>query len=225
MSVVTVDRPSRTRDGAGRSPQVPAVVLVPIKAFHLAKRRLAPVLDAEARERLARWTAEQVLRAAGDAPVAVVCDDDAVAEWAARRGAQVLHEEGRGLNGAVDHAIARLRLDGHAHVVVAHSDLARPVPLATLARADTVLIVPDGRLDGTNVFSFPVDAGLQASYGAGSFQRHLQAALATGRPVEVVRDPMLALDIDHPHDLTHPLVKDALPEWLRTNLANPSPTR
>jgi hypothetical protein len=39
----------------------------------------------------------------------------------------------------------------------------------------------------------------------------------------VVRDPFLALDIDLPTDLTHPLVKDVLPAWLRTNPVNRSP--
>lgn len=225
MRPVTVDRPPSARNGAGRAATVPAVVLVPIKAFHLAKRRLGSVLDDDTRERLARWTAERVLRSAGELPVAVVCDDDVVADWARRHGAHVLREEGLGLNGAVDHAIATLRSEGHAHVVVAHSDLARPVPLAVFARADTVVLVPDRRLDGTNVFAFPIGCDLRASYGAGSFGRHLRAALDTGWPVEVVRDPMLALDIDHPHDLTHPLVREALPAWLRTNPVNPSPNR
>jgi hypothetical protein len=31
------------------------------------------------------------------------------------------------------------------------------------------------------------------------------------------------LDIDHPADLLHPLVKDVLPAWLPTNPANPTP--
>jgi 2-phospho-L-lactate guanylyltransferase len=230
MSAVTVDRPASSREGGGRGrhaavDHVAAVVLVPIKAFHLAKGRLAPVLSGADRERLARWTAERVLAAAGDGPIAVVCDDPTVAAWAAERGAIVLREAGLGLNGAVDHAIAQLRADGHAHVIVAHGDLPRPVPLAPFARHDTVVVVPDGRLDGTNVFAFPTDAGVGVSYGGGSFRRHLAIALATGRPVEVVRDPMLALDIDHPTDLTHPLVKDVLPEWLRTNPDNPSPNR
>lgn len=226
MSAVTVDRPGTERASVGgTAARVDAVVLVPIKAFHLAKGRLSPVLSGPDRERLARWTAERVLDAAGDGPVAVVCDDPAVATWARTRGATVLWEEGVGLNGAVDNAIAQLRADGHRHVIVAHGDLPRPTALATFARPDTVVLVPDARLDGTNVFAFPTDAGVHAAYGAGSFRRHLTIALATGRAVEVVRDPMLALDIDHPRDLTHPLVKDVLPPWLPTNPANPSPTR
>lgn len=223
MSAVTAEHPS-----SSAAPRADAIVLVPIKAFHLAKGRLEPALDASSRERLARWTAEQVVAAAAEIPVAVACDDIAVADWATAHGALVLWQEGLGLNGAVDRAVEQLRETGHQHVIVAHGDLPRPAGLAALARVDTVVLVPDRRLDGTNVLSFPTaaaDAGLRASYGGGSFRRHLALALATGYSVEVVRDPFLALDIDHPADLTHPLVKDVLPAWLRTNPDNPSPIR
>lgn len=204
---------------------VDAVVLVPIKAFHLAKGRLAPVLDVAHRDRLARWTAERVLAAAAPAAVAVVCDDAEVATWAAGHGALVLREVGVGLNAAVDHAVGQLRAEGHEHVVVAHGDLPCPPRLASFARSGTVTLVPDRRSDGTNLLSFPLDVELAASYGGGSFRRHLEAAMRTGCSVEVIRDPLLALDIDHPSDLSHPLVKDVLPPWLRTNPDNPSPTR
>ena len=213
-----------TPDAMDATDRIDAVVLVPIKAFHLAKGRLAGVLDPARRERLARWTAEQVLAAAGDGPVAVVCDDPTVAAWALEHGALVLREEGLGLNGAVDHAVEMLRADGHRHVVVVHGDLPRPSPLGSFARARTITLVPDSRSDGTNLLSFPIDVGIRAAYGGGSFRRHLAAALTTGCAVEVVRDPFVALDIDHPADLTHPLVKDVLPAWLRTNPDNPSPT-
>ena len=62
-------------------------VLVPVKAFHQAKLRLAPALDQAQRAALAREMATNVVRAAGDLPVAVVCDDDEVAAWAATVGA------------------------------------------------------------------------------------------------------------------------------------------
>jgi 2-phospho-L-lactate guanylyltransferase len=200
---------------------VDAAVLIPIKAFTAAKGRLVPVLSPVERERLARWTAARVLSAAGELPVFVACDSDDVAEWAHEHGAEVLREEGQGLNGAVDHAVATLAAAGHAHVTVVHSDLPLPVPLRVFARPDRIVLVPDQRLDGTNVMSFPLSSPVPAAYGAGSFRRHLAAAMASGRSVEVVRDRFMALDIDHPADLTHPLVKDVLPTWLRTNPANP----
>lgn len=196
-------------------------MLVPVKAFHDAKGRLAPVLSPPQREQLARWTAERVLAAAGELPAYVVCDDDEVADWARSHGAEVLREEGRGLNGAVDRAVQQMAEAGRDHVLVVHGDLPRPVPLVRLVHRGTITLVPDRRLDGTNVLGFPVAHAIAASYGAASFRRHLDAAMSTGAPVEIVRDRFLGLDIDHPADLLHPLVKDVLPAWLPTNPANP----
>jgi 2-phospho-L-lactate guanylyltransferase len=199
---------------------VDAAVLIPIKAFHQAKQRLEARLSTHDRQRLARWTAERVLSAAGELPAYVVCDDDEVAAFATDHGATVLWEEHQGLNGAVANGVDTLALRGHQHVIVVHGDLPRPASLAPLARAATVTLVPDLRMDGTNVLSFPTRSGLTIAYGAGSFQRHLSAAAATGIAVWVVHDRFLALDIDHPADLDHPLVKDVLPAWLPTNPAN-----
>ncbi len=197
-----------------------AAVLVPVKAFREAKRRLDPVLRPSEREHLARWTAERVLVAAGELPAYVVCDDEAVASWAVAHGAEVLWEHGQGLNGAVDDAVAQLRAAGRDHVLVVHGDLPRPSPLAALLRPDTVTLVPDRRLDGTNVLGFPTAHPVGASYGAGSFRRHLAAAMAGVLPVEVIRDHLLGLDIDHPADLLHPLVQEVLPPWVPTSQAS-----
>jgi 2-phospho-L-lactate/phosphoenolpyruvate guanylyltransferase len=80
--------------------------------------------------------------------------------------------------------------------------------------------VPDRRGDGTNVIALPTDMPFQFAYGAGSFQRHLRSAVAAGLSVRVRRDPLLAIDIDTPSDLAHPLVQEVLPTWLQTNPAN-----
>jgi len=68
----------------------PVAVLVPVKAFADAKLRLAPALPAVERSRLAKKMADHVLDVARPLPVAVVCDDAAVADWARRRGALVV---------------------------------------------------------------------------------------------------------------------------------------
>jgi 2-phospho-L-lactate guanylyltransferase len=199
-----------------------AAVLVPIKAFTEAKERLAPVLAPALRERLAKWTAERVLRAAGELPVHVTCDDEEVAHWAREHGANVLLQPGKGLNNAVNDAVATLTQLGCGHVIVVHADLARPRPLASLVRPAAITLVPDRRGDGTNVLCLPAGSGLQVAYGAGSFRRHLAMALTLkGAPsVQVVHDAHLALDIDTPADLDHPLVREVLPGWLRTSQGN-----
>ena len=81
-------------------------------------------------------------------------------------------------------------------------------------------LVPDRHRDGTNVIALPTDMPFQFAYGPGSFQRHLDSAIADGLSVRVRRDPLLALDIDTPSDLVHPLVQEVLPAWLQTNPAN-----
>jgi len=206
---------------------VDVAVLIPIKAFHVAKARMAPVLDEPSRERLARWTAERVVGAADGAPVFVACDDERVADWSTSHGAVVLWLPGLGLNPAVDAAVEAIATRGFDHVIIAHGDLPLPGALRSVASPDTITLVPDRRLDGTNVRSFPVRFRLAASYGPGSFQRHLDAALATGGRVEVIRHPHLALDLDTPADLAHPLatslLEEVLPPWQRTNPDSQTP--
>lgn len=204
-------------------PAVNPVVLVPVKAFADAKARLAPVLSPAERQALARWTAARVLAAAGELAVYVACDDEGVAEWAVEHGATVLWHPGVGLNNAVNRSVAELRTFGVEHVVVAHGDLPRPTPLAAVASPHTLTLVPDAKGDGTNVASLPTDMPFEFAYGAGSFERHLAAAIAAGLTVQVRRDSLLGIDIDTPTDLTHPLVQEVLPSWLPTNPANRTP--
>ena len=178
-----------------------AAVLVPIKAFRNAKGRLAPSVSPAARADLARMMAARVLDAAAPFAPFVVCDDDEVADWASRQGADVLWTPGLGLNGAVDHASTVVAGKGFDHVVIAHGDLPRAQSFAHLIHDGAVTLVPDHRLDGTNVQARPAATELPASYGAGSFRHHLEAALERGLEVRVVTDPRLARDVDTIADL------------------------
>jgi 2-phospho-L-lactate guanylyltransferase len=189
---------------------VETAVLVPVKSFHSAKRRLAGWLSAEDRERLARWMAERVLAAAGSMPVFVACDDERVAEWAESCGAHVSWGPGLGLNGAIDHGVDMMSGKGIDHVIVAHGDLPFPRAIPDVAIHGQVVIVPDRRRDGTNVLSRPASLQLRAEYGRGSFARHLQAALGCGVPVSVRIDPRLAIDVDTIDDCRHPHVAPLL---------------
>lgn len=195
-------------------------LLVPVKAFGVAKARLAPVLSPDERARLARWTAGRVIAAAGDMPVFITCDDDEVANWARSAGANVLWYPRAGLNAAMDFSVAELGRRAFDHVVIAHGDLPRAHELSSVATAGTITLVPDRRCDGTNVLAMPIDAAINLSYGVQSFSRHLAAALRAGCAVEVRHDALLSLDIDTPDDLTHPLVREVLPTWLPMNQAN-----
>jgi 2-phospho-L-lactate guanylyltransferase len=183
---------------------VAVAVLIPIKAFSQAKRRLARVLEPVERATLARSMAETVVAATHGLPVSVVCDDDDVRVWARERGAQVIWSPGRGLNGAVLDGVAHLAALGFRRAIVAHADLPHARDLRPLARSSGITLVPDRHGDGTNVISIPTDSGFRFSYGPASFARHLVEARRLGLPVHVEHDQRLAWDVDRPADLAHP---------------------
>jgi 2-phospho-L-lactate guanylyltransferase len=185
-------------------------VLVPVKDFRRAKRRLAPVLDPPGRARLARAMAERVLAAARPLEAFVVCDDPAVAQWAEEAGATVLWRPGHGLNGAVTDAVASLGQAGFERILVAHSDLPLAHDLARLVWAHDVTLVPDRRDDGTNVAVVPASARFRFGYGPGSFRRHVAEGRRLGLGVRVVRDPAIGWDVDLPADLVHPDLEEVL---------------
>ncbi len=197
-------------------------VLIPVKRFTAAKGRLAGVVSDADRAALARWMASRVVDVVAEMPTFVACDDDDVAEWAQERGAQVIWCAGLGLNGAVDDGVERIIAERFDHILIAHADLARPAGLLDVARPGRITLVPDRRHDGTNVMSFPSPTPLRASYGGGSFSRHLTQALAyDGVELEVRSDPDLSLDLDTHRDLSHPLIREVLPAWLPMSPANP----
>jgi 2-phospho-L-lactate guanylyltransferase len=195
-------------------------VLIPVKRFTAAKGRLTGVLTDDHRARLASWMATRVVEVVAEAPTFVACDDAEVADWAQRKGATVLWGPGLGLNGAVDDGIAHIAAAGYDHVMVSHADLARPAALLSVPAPSTITLVPDRRHDGTNVMSFPTDERLTASYGGGSFRRHLAQALSSGAATQVHVDLDLALDLDTAADLAHPLIREVLPSWLPTSPVN-----
>ena len=110
-------------------------------------------------------------------------------------------EPGRGLNGAVEAGVDRLRQAGVARCVVAHADLPEAAGLAALSTRSGITLVPDRRREGTNVIVVPTDAGFRFSYGPGSFARHLAEVRRLGLEPTIVDDPLLAFDVDVPADL------------------------
>jgi len=179
----------------------PVAVLLPVKAFAEAKRRLAPALDPPARAALAQAMATLVLASAAPLPVAVVCDDADVAAWARDAGALVVWEPERGLNRAVEAGVARLGADSARRVIVAHGDLPLALHLGWVGRFLGVTLVPDRQGNGTNALCVPSGAGFTFSYGPGSLARHAAEAHRLGLPLRVVREPSLGLDVDLPADL------------------------
>jgi len=208
-------------------------VLIPVKAFRVAKGRLAGALSPSERVELARSMAGAVVAAGSPRPVHIVCDDEEVADWADSVGATVIWKPGRGLNAAVSEGVAELGAAGFHRVIVAHADLphaigfdavtdiltpsretliADPRDDAALdapshspgAAHNAVVLVPDRHDDGTNVISLPTGTGFRFEYGPGSCARHRAEAQRLELPVIVVRDARLGWDVDRPADLEPP---------------------
>jgi 2-phospho-L-lactate guanylyltransferase len=192
---------------AADGPSQWVAVLLPVKAFRDAKVRLAAALDGPKRAALARDMATKVVRAAGNLPVSIVCDDDDVAEWAAGLGAEVIWRPGRGLNAAVTDGVEELAAAGYGQVIVAHADLPYALDLSWVADFDGITLVPDRRDDGTNVACVPARAGFSFSYGPGSFARHRLEAARLGVALRIEREVRLGWDVDEPGDLD-------VPDWL-----------
>src|SRR4051794_15668350 len=108
------------------------LILMPVKPFACAKRRLSPLLSQHEREALAQAMLLDVLGAATavwpQAAVAVVTADDEVAAIARTHGVAIVSESSpRGVNPAVASAAAVLAETGGAPLLVLPTD----VPLIT----------------------------------------------------------------------------------------------
>lgn len=185
-------------------------VLVPVKAFGEAKRRLSNALGPTERAALAEAMATTVVAAAAPLGVWVVCDDEGVADWAEAQGAVVIWRPGRGLNAAVTDGVDLLAAQGFDQVIVAHGDLPLATDLAPVADFEGVTLVPDRRGDGTNVLAIPAASGFRFGYGPGSFERHRNEADRLGIALRILRDEALGWDVDVPADLL-PGVTGAVP--------------
>lgn len=186
-------------------------VLVPVKAFDLAKGRLAEAVPPEDRARLAEAMATRVVRAAAPLPVWVICDDPAVARWAVREGVHLLWRAAAGLNHAVEQGRAFARTLGAREIIIAHADLPRAEDLTFLLDApEPSVIITDREGDGTNVWMLPTGPEIEFAYGPGSADRHAGLAAAVGVEVAIRHHPDLSWDIDDPDDLAG-LPDDLLP--------------
>jgi 2-phospho-L-lactate/phosphoenolpyruvate guanylyltransferase len=181
----------------------PAAIVIPIRSFAHANTRLAPQLDDDAREDLARRMAERVVRAAGDLPVAVVTSAPEVSAWAATKGCTLVQDPGS-LDMAAAAGRAWVRDQGIGRVVIAHADLPLIESLAAVAAdgdAPVAVVVPDQRDDGNPVLSLPAAVEFAFAYGPGSARRHAAEAERCGLAVRIVRDRALGFDLDVPDDL------------------------
>ena len=187
------------------------MILIPVKNVGSAKQRLAPVAGQPARTALAQAMLRDVVAAVvswvGHPPAALVTSDPFAVALARDSGLQVISDPSNvSETSAIEMATAFCLSHGTPWTMVIPADI--PLMkgwelkrLLDAAPPEGTLLVPaaDGR--GTNaVFRRP--AGLfPLRFGNDSFQPHLAAARATGKPVVVIESPGIALDVDNPAEL------------------------
>ncbi|MCL4445340.1 MAG: 2-phospho-L-lactate guanylyltransferase [Actinobacteria bacterium] len=176
-------------------------VIVPIKPFSKAKRRLSSVLSDEERISLVHEMAERVIAAAHPMPVIVACEDVEVANWAEGLGATAFLTDANGLSAAVSNAVSHAGSIGIEEVTVAHGDLPHATGLAQLPEFDGVTLVPDRSFDGTTVIRIQTSLPFEFSYGPGSFRRHKIESKRLGVATLVLTPESLRFDVDTPEDL------------------------
>jgi len=186
--------------------------VVPVKAFDLAKQRLAPAYPPDLRRDLARAMLEDVLDTltgvTGIAGIAVVTLDPEAGELARACGAEVFEEEaGAGLNEAVRAAARRLAREGRGGMLVVAGD----IPGITVHEVEALLALHGGRRGltlvpahdrrGTNALIMTPPDAMPPDFGEDSFVRHLRAGRVAG--LEPVALPLqhIGLDLDHPQDV------------------------
>lgn len=185
-----------------------ACVIVPVKSFEGAKRRLAPLLSVSERAALARAMLSDVLAAAitavGPRRVTVVTSADEVADHARRAGVGIIDDEGvKGTNAAVKAGFARQR--GGA-VMALPSDIPGIIPadiaaLFSAAERSRIALAPAPEDGGTNALACDAAGRIAPCFGPDSFARHIEAANAAGIRPAVLLNQRLGLDLDEPRHL------------------------
>jgi 2-phospho-L-lactate guanylyltransferase len=205
----------------------PLSIVVPAKDPGVAKRRLSPLLSAEARRAFAMAMFRQTLAffrsQFAELPLLVVTDAEELAEAARQAGGRVLTDDGSGLGPAIAQATAWSMAEGF------QSQLIVPADIAVLSREEFVLLLSQPRPSASVIICPSADgAGTNAllttppdiiphRYGPNSFAAHVEAARAQSVAVQILDLPGLALDLDTPADLRR-YYETAPPGPLRSEL-------
>ncbi len=183
-------------------------IVIPIKAFHQAKERLSDLLTPAERFTLAKLCAQRVLNASVGYEIFVVCDDQAVAEWARLQNANIVWQTSVGLNNAVNDGVTAVRARNFDLAMIIHGDLLLATGFSHLLSdceprtlKTSITIVPDRHEDGTNVMVVPTAIDFEFAYGRNSFVEHQKIAKNCNLTVRIIHDQFLSVDIDTAQDL------------------------
>ena len=185
-------------------------IIVPHRGLAAAKTRLAPILDPDEREALARQLLERVLRVARQAysDVVVISPSVALAAVVEPLGARLVVQRGMGLNTGLDQARSDALFDFIDTLAVLHGDL----PILQVEDIHTLLgalpadgspgvaIGPDRNGTGTNALALQPPGVINFRFGRGSFAKHVAEVERAGVPLVVVDRAGLGFDLDTPED-------------------------
>ena len=185
--------------------QVPLTAIIPLKALHRAKRRLAPVLDDVSRRELVEWMFARVVAACAESAAVddiVVAAGDRAAEALARgMGLAAVVEPQPSIDAAVARAVHALGPDRDTLVIAADLPRATGADLDELCRAGpatpAVVIAPtwDG---GTAALLRRPSSIIPTSFGGRSARAHAERARLAGLVPVVVMLSGLTHDVDTP---------------------------
>ena len=174
-------------------------ILVPLKDFHVAKRRLREGGMAGVND-VSRSLAERVLAASRPRRVIVACESSEVADFAIARGAEVVESRARGLNEAVANAY-RIVSPRFSRIIIAHGDLREPEGLGVFVPLGGVTVFADSHGKGTNVLALPSGIDFNFHFGHDSASAHQREAQRLGLEIRIVFDSPWRFDVDEPEDL------------------------
>jgi 2-phospho-L-lactate guanylyltransferase len=186
--------------------------VIPVKEFEGAKHRLSPLLTPERRRLLAETMLADVLDAVAGAKrlagVMLITLEPKAKAMAERLGARVETEGAReGHTGAVVAGRRILAREGKGGFITMPGD----IPAVRAAEVDAVLaahkpapsftISPAHDDLGSNAVVCSPPESVPLRFGENSYFPHLEAARAQGIEPTILRQPGIAMDIDHPVDL------------------------
>lgn len=186
--------------------------IVPIKELDGAKQRLAPLLSPAQRRALIEVMMGEVLEAVVGARslagVMVVTVDPHATALATRLGARVVTDGAReGHTGSVTAGLTLLAREGRGGMITLPAD----IPAVTSQEIDLVVaahlppksftISPAHDDLGSNAVICSPPNAVPLRFGDNSYFPHLDAAQRSGIEPTVIRQPGIAMDIDHPVDL------------------------
>jgi 2-phospho-L-lactate/phosphoenolpyruvate guanylyltransferase len=191
------------------------VALVPFKTFDQAKSRLESALSPADRRALVRWMGARVIGALRASRAVhrigvVGADPVLVGQWRDDPLVAAVHATGLSLNQDLETGRRWALRQGADALLVALGDLPlltgfavrEVIALAGLPeRAQTVVIAPDRRQDGTNLLLLSPPELIAFTYGRHSLARHLNAARRAGAEPSIYRAEETSFDVDTPADL------------------------